>query len=146
MSKFQSKPQGTFTAGALLATGATPDNPAVISGISESSGLLTPANGIRLGTVSTRSGAGAVPVTNSVCELTTSGTGQAITLADGVLGQLLTIVYRAEGAGADTAVLTPANRAGYSTITFNALGDTVTLLFTGAGAWYIVGVRGVTVA
>lgn len=145
MSKKQSKPQGTFTAGALLATGTTPDSPAAISGISESSGLLTPANGIRLGTVSTRSGAGAVPVTNSVCELTTSGTGQAITLADGVLGQLLTIVYRAEGAGADTAVLTPTNRAGYSTITFNALGDTAILLFTG-GAWYIVATRGVTVA
>ena len=145
MSKFQSKPQGTFTAGALLATGTTPDNPAVISGISESSGLLTPANGIRLGTVSTRSGAGAVPVTNSVCEYTSTATGNALTLADGTEGQLLVIAYKAEAAGGDTGVLTPVNKAGFSTITFNAVGDTATLLFT-SGKWYITGVRGVTVA
>jgi hypothetical protein len=137
MSKKQSKPTGTFTAGALLATGTTPDSPAVITGISESSGFLTPANGLTLGTATARAGAGAVPVTASICELTTSGTAQALTLADGVEGQLLTITYKAEGAAADSATLTVANGQGFASIPFNTLGDTATLVFT-SGKWALV--------
>jgi len=141
MSKKQSKPTGTFTAGALLATGTTPDSPAVITGISETSGFLIPASGIDLGTATARVGAGAVPVTGSICEITTSGTAQALTLANGIEGQLLTITYKAEGAAADSAVLTPANPAGFATITFSALGDAATLLFT-SGKWYILSLDG----
>ena len=97
------------------------------------------------GTTAT-TGAGAVAVTGSIHEITTNATGNALTLADGIEGQLLRIVYVAEGAGADTAVLTPTNLAGApTTITFAVLGDAVTLLFT-AATWFIVGANGVVVA
>jgi hypothetical protein len=146
MSKFQSKPTTlSFVSGAILASGATPDSPATTTGIREVAGLLTAANGIDIGAAVARSGAGAVPVTNSIVLFTSTATGNALTLADGVDGQLLTILYIAEAAGGDTGVLTPANRGGYATITFNAIGDSATLIFTNT-RWYIVGTRGVTVA
>ena len=94
---------------------------------------------------SASSGASAVPVTSAIHEITTTGTGDALTLADGSEGQVLKLVYVAEGAGTDTAVLTPSNLAGGTTITFNAVGDSCSLLFTN-GSWYIIGSYGVTVA
>jgi hypothetical protein len=144
MSKFQSKPTN-FVSGAILASGATPDSPATTTGIREVAGLLTAANGIDIGVAATRSGAGAVPVTNSIVNYTSTATGNALTLADGVEGQLLTILYVAEAAGTDTGILTPTNRGGYATITFNAIGDSVTLVFANT-RWYIIGSRGVTIA
>ena len=144
MSKFQSKPTD-FVSGAILASGATPDSPATTTGIREVAGLLTAANGIDIGASVARSGAGAVPVTNSIVNYTSTATGNALTLADGVEGQLLTILYIAEAAGTDTGVLTPTNRGGYATITFNAIGDSVTLVFANT-RWYIIGSRGVTIA
>lgn len=85
------------------------------------------------------SGPGAVNVTTSITEFTSTGTGDALTLADGVEGQHKYIVYIAEGAGGDTGVLTPSNLAGANTtITFTDLGDSAHLLFT-AGAWYFLG-------
>ena len=93
----------------------------------------------------TTSGAGAVAITGSIHEVTTTGTGNALTLANGAEGQLLTVVYVAEGAGTDTAILTPSNLAGTpTTITFNAIGDAVRLQFT-AGTWFIIGANGVTI-
>ena len=92
------------------------------------------------------SGAGAVAITGMIHEVTTTGTGDALTLADGAEGQHLNVVYVAEGAGADTAVCTPSNLAGANTtITFNDLGDAAALLFT-AGAWYFVGGEAVIAA
>ncbi|KKL18930.1 hypothetical protein LCGC14_2470600, partial [marine sediment metagenome] len=86
-------------------------------------------------------GAGAVAITGAIHEITTTGIGDALTLVDGLEGQRLNVVYVAEGGGGETAILTPTNLAGAdATITFNNLGDTVTLLFT-AGAWYGVGVK-----
>lgn len=89
----------------------------------------------------TTSGAGAVAVTGSIHEVTTTGTGDALTLADGAEGQRLVVVYAAEGAGGDTAVITPTNLAGGTTITLNNLGDTADLIFT-AGEWYVLGLGG----
>jgi len=91
------------------------------------------------GSTTTTSGAGAVAITGMIHEVTTSGIGDALTLADGAEGQHLNVVYVAEGGGTDTAICTPTNLAGASTtITFNDLGDTAALLFT-AGAWYVMG-------
>jgi hypothetical protein len=105
-----------------------------------SSGEVTSAAGT-WGTpgTTTSSGAGAVAITGSIHEVTTTGTGDALTLADGAEGQHLHVVYVAEGAGGDTAVLTPTNLAGANTtVTFTDLGDSAHLLFT-AGAWYFIG-------
>ena len=89
-------------------------------------------------TTTTSSGAGAVGITGSIHEITTTGTGDALTLADGAEGQRLTIVYVAEGAGTDTAVLTPSNFGSGTTITFSVLGQSARLIFTN-GKWYADG-------
>jgi len=83
----------------------------------------------------TSSGPGAVAVTGAIHEITTTGTGDALTLADGTEGQRLTIVYVAEGAGTDTAVVTPTNFGSGTTITFSTVGQSIRLIFTN-GKWY----------
>ena len=85
-------------------------------------------------------GAGAVSLTESITEWTTTG-ADAGTLADGVEGQVKYIVMIADGGN---GTLTPDNLAGTdTTITFDDIGDAVTLLFTN-GEWYVVGQNGVT--
>jgi len=88
------------------------------------------------------SGAGAVDVTNAFTSLTTSGVAQALTLADGTAGELKVIVHTVDGG---SAVLTPTTKIGFSTVTFTAVGDSVTLIYTAAG-WAILASRGVTIA
>jgi hypothetical protein len=102
-------------------------------------------NGAIIGAVQALSGPGAVNVTQLTTAFTSTGTGDALTLADGVAGQLKTIIYVAEAAGADTGVLTPANLGSATTITFNAIGDSVTLQFAGTD-WWVIGLRGAVVA
>jgi hypothetical protein len=103
------------------------------------------ATGPVFGTVQSLSGPGAVNITTLTTAFTSTGTGDALTLADGVAGQLKTIVYVAEAAGGDTGVLTPTNLGSATTITFNAIGDSVTLQFIGAD-WWVIGFRGAVVA
>jgi hypothetical protein len=97
------------------------------------------------GTVQSLPGAGAVSITQLTTAFTSVGTGDALTLANGVEGQFKTVVYVAEAAGADTGVLTPTTPLGYSTITFTNVGDSVTLQYFTQG-WAVIGVRGATVA
>jgi hypothetical protein len=98
-----------------------------------------------IGTVQALSGPGAVNVTQLTTAFTSTGTGDALTLADGVAGQLKMIVYVAEAAGADTGILTPTNLGAGTTITFNDVGDSVTLQFIGTD-WWVIGLRGAVVA
>ena len=87
----------------------------------------------------TTSGPGAVALTGSTHEITTTATGNALTLADGAAGQHLYVVYVAEGAGADTGILTPDNLAGANTtVTFNDIGDSAHLVFN-SGTWFFLG-------
>jgi hypothetical protein len=96
-------------------------------------------------TVQSLSGPGAVNTTSLATAFTSTGTGDALTLADGSQGQLKTVVYVAEAAGADTGILTPTNLGSATTITFNNVGDSVTLQFIGSD-WWVVGLRGAAVA
>jgi len=98
-----------------------------------------------IGSVQSLSGPGAVNVTTGTTAFTSTGTGDALTLADGVAGQYKTIVYVAEAAGADTGVLTPTNFGNGTTITFNAVGNSCTLQFL-ANEWWVVSLYGATVA
>lgn len=102
-------------------------------------------NGAVIGNVQSLSGAGAVDVTSFSTAFTSTATGNALTLANGTVGQVKIVAYVAEAAGADTGVLTPTTRVGYSTITFTNVGDSVTLQYFTQG-WAVVGVRGATVA
>jgi hypothetical protein len=97
------------------------------------------------GAVQSLSGAGAVNITSLATAFTSTATGNALTLADGAQGQLKTVIYVAEAAGGDTGVLTPTNLGSGTTITFNAIGDSVTLQFAGTD-WWVVGFRGAVVA
>ena len=91
------------------------------------------------------SGAGAVNITQPVTKFTSTATGNALTLADGVEGQLKTIVYVAEAAGADTGILTPTNLGAGTTITFTNVGDACVLQFLGTD-WWAISLRGATLA
>lgn len=88
------------------------------------------------------SGAGAVNVTDAFTSLTTTGNNQALTLANGSVGEVKVIVHAVDGG---SAILTPTTKIGFSTITFTAVGDAVTLIYTSAG-WAVIGSKGVTIA
>lgn len=88
------------------------------------------------------SGAGAVDVTNTFTNLTTTGAAQALTLADGTLGEIKIITHAVDGG---SAVLTPTTKIGFSTITFTAVGESAMLVYTSAG-WAIVALNGAVAA
>lgn len=98
--------------------------------------------GAVVGGVQALSGAGAVNLTTLITSLTTTGASQALTLADGTVGQLKVIVHAVDGG---SAVLTPTTKIGFSTVTFTNVGDSVTLVYTSTG-WAVTGSRGVTIA
>lgn len=86
-------------------------------------------------------GAGAVDVTNAFTSLTTNGNNQALTLANGSVGEVKIITHTVDGG---SAILTPTTKIGFSTVTFAAVGDTVMMIYTAAG-WAIIGSKGVTI-
>jgi len=88
------------------------------------------------------SGAGAVNLTDMLTSLTTTGASQALTLANGVVGQIKIISHVVDGG---SAVLTPTTPLGFATITFTAVGDTAMLIYTASG-WDIVALNGATSA
>lgn len=96
-------------------------------------------------TVQALSGPGAINITQPVTKFSSTAAGNALTLANGVEGQLKTIVYVAETAGGDTGVLTPANLGAGTTITFNAVGDACTLQFLNTD-WWAISLRGAVLA
>ena len=101
--------------------------------------------GAVVGSVQALSGPGAVNITTLTTTFTSTGAGNALTLANGVAGQFKAVVYIAEAAGGDTGVLTPANFGNGTTITFNAIGESVLLQFLGTD-WWIVSNNGAIVA
>ena len=86
---------------------------------------------------------GDVTVTEATTTIATTG-ATTHTLANGATGQLKIIVMIAD---AGDAVLTPTTLLGYSTITFNTVGDSVVLMFLDATrGWAIVSNQGCTIA
>jgi hypothetical protein len=97
--------------------------------------------GVVLGTQSL-SGAGAVDITNAFTSLTTTGAAQALTLANGDVGEVKIITHTVDGG---SAVLTPTTKIGFTTITFTGVGESAMLVYTSAG-WAIVALNGAVAA
>ena len=77
----------------------------------------------------TRTGAGAVNVTSYLTLLVSTGVAQAITLANGTsIGQMKKIKHYTDGG---SMVLTPANLAAGTTITFTTVGEVALLQWNG---------------
>jgi hypothetical protein len=130
----------TGSGGIALATSPTFVTPTL--GVATATSVAT---GPVFGTVQSLSGAGAVNITTLTTAFTSTATGNALTLANGTAGQLKMIVYVAEAAGGDTGILTPANLGAYTTITFNAVGDSCLLQFIGSD-WWVISARGAVLA
>ena len=97
---------------------------------------------IRVG-VQSLSGAGAVDLTNLVTELTTTG-ANALTLADGTTSGQVKIVNMIVDGGDGT--LTPTTFANGTTITFDAVAESATLVWNSTIGWVATSVQGATIA
>ncbi len=91
------------------------------------------------------SGAGAINLTTGATDYTSTGAGEALTLANGTVGQIKTITHIVKGT-LGTGVLTPTTKSGYTTITFNNAGDSVTLRYCTTAGWCVVGSFGAVIA
>ena len=90
-------------------------------------------------------GAGAVDLTNLITELTTAGGAAAVTLANGTIsGQIKIILMRVDGGG--TATVTPATFANGTTVAFDAVAESVTLVWNSTIGWVATSVQGATIA
>ena len=103
--------------------------------------LASATSTYNVGGVSTRTGAGAIDVTNEITLVVTNA-ANALTLADGVVGQRKIIKMKTDGGD---GTLTPTNLADGTTITFNDVGDVVELVFADT-KWQIIANEGCTVA
>ena len=95
------------------------------------------------GGVQSLSGAGAVDLTNLVTELTTTG-ANALTLADGTTSGQVKIVNMIVDGGNGT--LTPTTFANGTTITFDAVAESATLVWNSTIGWVATSVQGATIA
>jgi len=95
------------------------------------------------GGVQSLSGAGAVDLTNLITEVTTTGTN-ALTLADGTTSGQIKIINMIVDGGDGT--LTPVTFANGTTITFDAVGESATLVWNSTVGWVATSTIGATIA
>jgi hypothetical protein len=95
------------------------------------------------GGVQSLSGAGAVDLTNLITELTTTG-ADALTLADGTTSGQIKIINMIVDGGDGT--LTPTTFANGTTITFDAVGESATLVWNSTIGWVAISTVGATIA
>ena len=62
----------------------------------------------------------------------------AVTLANGIAGQLKILYTKVETSSGQTTVVTPATFAGGTTMTFDAVGDNALLYYSAIG-WVMIG-------
>lgn len=124
----------TLTAGDLV----------ISSGLLSVSGLVTLTAGITgkvilAGTEDIAAGGTTTALSLTVSQHTIAcdAGGDTFTLADGVNGQIMTILAKAVNGG--TATITPATFAQGTSITFNAIGDSVMLQYATTTGWFIIG-------
>ena len=90
------------------------------------------------GTPQALTAAGAVSITTSITTVASSA-AIALTLADGIQGQIKIIVCINAGG---TATLTPATMNDGTTLAFAAAGDSAILCWIGASGWQVISMAG----
>ena len=86
----------------------------------------------------------AVNVTTAITEINATSATHSCAIADGSDGQVKTIINTSTS-GTNAITITPANLRGYTTITLNAPGETVTCLFKNSN-WNVIANQGATIA
>ncbi len=86
------------------------------------------------------SGEGAISLTTGVTLITTTGSNQAFSLADGTEGQIKIISMKVDGGD---AIVTPDNLVGYTSVTLNNVHDNFTMLYQSTG-WVITALQSAT--
>lgn len=130
-------------AGGLTASGSASNNFSGSTGAFATSTGTTTISGPLVVSTQALSGAGAVNVTSVTTRFTSTGSAQALTLADGVNGQIKNIIHVVDGG---SGVLTPTTKTGYSTITFTSAGDSAVLEFVTTQGWCVISLNGATTA
>ncbi len=92
------------------------------------------------GSVAVAADALVIPTTHRIVQKTTGGDAEALSLANGTPGQLLTVVLIADGGG--TGTLTPVTSTGWATAVFADVKDTFTFEYVDDTLGWIV--RGAT--
>ncbi len=86
-----------------------------------------------------------IPVTHLHVSKTTAGDAEALSLANGTEGQIITISLVTDGGGDGT--LTPATSTGWATAVFGVVGDSLTVRYIDdTVGWVIIGAWGTAVA
>jgi hypothetical protein len=104
--------------------------------------VTSEAQAIVTGGTTSAADALAIPVTHSYVAKTTGADAEALTLANGKPGQILTIALVTDGGG--TGTLTPTTKSGFTNIAFADAGDIATLQYVNdTVGWVILGTAGV---
>ena len=86
----------------------------------------------------------AVNVTTAITEINATSATHTAALADGTDGQIKTII-NISTSGTNAITITPTNRRGYSSLTLDKEGETITLLFKNSKWQVIASGNGATV-
>ena len=86
----------------------------------------------------------AVTLTESTTLVNATSGAAPVTIADGADGQVKIIINKSTS-GSNAVTITPSNLAGYTTVTLNAPGESVILIFKNSN-WYIIGGNGYVAA
>ena len=86
----------------------------------------------------------AINITSAITEVNATSAAAPCTLADGNDGQVKTII-NVSTSGTEAVTITPTNLRGYTTVTLNAPGETVTLMFKNSN-WNIIAGNGYVAA
>jgi len=87
------------------------------------------------GAVQTLTAAGAILLTSPVTKIVSPGANGTLTIADGVDGQIKTIILQTN---ANNKTVSLTSNIGHTSIAFSQAGHTATLMFLGT-VWYFIG-------
>lgn len=137
----------TTTLAALLATTGSFSSTLAVTGVAtfattvQNVGITILQGGV-IGGVQGLTGAGAVNLTTVCTDITSTG-ANALTLANGTNGQIKILTMIVDGGD---ATLTPTTKTGFTTITFNDVGDSCMLQYHTTFGWMLVGTPSATAA